>query len=183
MFRMGRNKNSPVFFRSQEKHPDGYSYYNRIYNGDGSHNDHSSSSSNGHNFPTNDERVFKSSDDQYQPTSSNHHDQHDQHDHFSSSNGHEIHDHNSFAPYPPHHIDSQARDQFMAHPDVNQYYDFGNKDTQDKEIFQTNHNEVYNPPREELKKTQPSRQPYVPTFGQPRQYDSRQYRENHDMDK
>ena len=132
MFKYGQRENSEVVYQSHEKRPEGFSYYNRVYNGD--------------EIPHSEDHTS------YNPPDVHHYQQSQEYPPTSPSS------------YPPGHIDSDSRDQFMANPDVNQYYDFNALKTREPVITENTYSKNYETIPEKKKK------PYIPTFGQPREY-------------
>ena len=134
MFKMGQEKDSPVYFQSRERHPDGYSYYNRVYNGDGagiiSHE----------NNPR--EQTIQEKYPQTDPD-------HNEHEHIVNAphfeDGGSQYQHLPSVPsYSTNHIDSNKRDQFMAQPDVSQYYDFhANSEQEQSQSYQASSSDSY----------------------------------------
>ena len=119
--------------------------------------------------------------DHLSPSSSHHSNDHSlssysEHDHDieegnNYSNGQGYHSQAS-SPYPDNHINSKHRDQFMAKPDVYQYYD-----------FESNQNDA--PTKNSFPKPEKSFEEkaiYIPNFGQPTLQSKKSEIENADIE-
>ena len=225
MYKYGDQKDSPLYFKSQEVRPEGFSYYNRVYHSDGSdlgrdtqhggpdiggsgvgdvphyhgHGGHGSGEPahyggsdiedgshhggsgiggvthrGGHDIGGSDtaghyEGYTHGGDHHYgDPGAGGHHrsDGHDGGAGGSYDYPAQEDSHASPSVYPSNHIDSRSRDEFMAEPDVHQYYH-----------FDTHHRE--SPPAAEVSAQYSSSPPgpdpsYVPHYGhQQRQHSDR----------